>query len=222
MICIPIMARNTDEAIRMTIRATGLADIIEFRLDAMESFDLERMIRTTIRPVIVTYRSNKEGGKGIENYELQTRHLLEAISLGAHYVDMEYSMPPQLRERILLNRGNTMVIVSAHLIHGTPPLGVLEDTLKRLAATGANIVKIVTMARRPEDNLRILDLVSSAKDLGIKVIAFCMGPLGRISRVASPLLGSYLTFASLEEGLESADGQISAREMKRMMEMLSA
>jgi len=221
MICIPIMAKNTDEALRMTIRATGLADVIEFRLDAMESLDLERMIRTTIRPVIITYRSKKEGGHGTANYELQTRYLLEAISIGVDYVDVEYGMPPQLRDTILTKRGNTTIIVSTHLTYGTPSPAILEDTLQRLAATGADIAKIVTMARRPEDNLRMLDLVSSAKEAGIRVIAFCMGPLGRISRIASPLLGGHLTFASLEEGLESADGQIPAREMKRIMEILS-
>jgi len=221
MICIPIMAKNTDEAVRMTIRATGLADIIEFRLDVMESFDIERLIKTTIRPVIITYRSKKEGGEGTVDYESITQVLLEAISLGAHYVDMEYSMPPQLRDGILANRGDSRIIVSTHLIYGTPSAGVLEDTLKRLAATGANIVKIVTMAGTQEDNLRILDLISSARDLGIRVIAFCMGPLGRLSRIASPLLGGYLTFASLEKGLESSDGQIPAPEMKRILEMLS-
>lgn len=221
MICIPIMAKNTDEAIRMTIRATDLADAIEFRLDAMDSFDIERLVRTTIRPVIITYRSKQEGGYGTAGYELQANYLLEAISAGAAYVDVEYSMPPQFREKVLMNRGDTSTIVSAHLSYGTPSMGVLRDTLKRLAATGANIVKIVTTARSQQDNLRILDLISTATELGVKVIAFCMGPLGRISRIACPLLGGYLTFASLEEGLESSNGQIPARGMRRIMEMLS-
>jgi 3-dehydroquinate dehydratase len=33
-------------------------------------------------------------------------------------------------------------------------------------------------------------------------------------------LGGYLTFASLEEGQESADGQIPAKEMRRMLNIL--
>jgi 3-dehydroquinate dehydratase/shikimate dehydrogenase len=44
--------------------------------------------------------------------------------------------------------------------------------------------------------------------------------MGRISRIASPLFGGYLTFASLEEGEESADGQIPVTEMKRILDIL--
>jgi len=48
-----------------------------------------------------------------------------------------------------------------------------------------------------------------------------MGPLGRISRIACPLMGGYMTFASLEKGQESASGQIPAPDMKKILEMLS-
>jgi 3-dehydroquinate dehydratase len=47
-----------------------------------------------------------------------------------------------------------------------------------------------------------------------------MGEKGRISRIASPLLGGYLTFASLDQGEESADGQIPIKKMREMMERL--
>jgi 3-dehydroquinate dehydratase/shikimate dehydrogenase len=41
-----------------------------------------------------------------------------------------------------------------------------------------------------------------------------MGKHGEISRILSPIIGSYLTFGSLEEGKESAQGQIPARVLK--------
>ena len=91
---------------------------------------------------------------------------------------------------------------------------------RKLAATGAHIVKIVTRARATEDNLRVMHLIPIAQKLGVRVITFCMGPMGRISRIASPLFGGYLTFASLEEGEESADGQIPVTEMKRILDIL--
>jgi len=59
-----------------------------------------------------------------------------------------------------------------------------------------------------------------AHKVGIKIIALCMGPMGRLSRVASPLLGAYLTFASLEQGQESADGQIPVMYMRDMLGLL--
>ena len=90
-----------------------------------------------------------------------------------------------------------------------------------MAATGADVVKIVTHASAQTDNLTVLGLIPLAEKMGIGMIAFCMGPLGRISRVACPLLGGAFTFASLKKGQESASGQVPATEMKMILEALS-
>ncbi|MEE9609610.1 MAG: type I 3-dehydroquinate dehydratase [Desulfatiglandales bacterium] len=220
MICIPIVARNTDEALEKIAEANTLADMLELRLDVMESFRLDEMVRIASKPVIVTYRSKKEGGKGSADYGTQTRHLLNAIAMGADFVDVEYSMPLDLRRKFFQMQGSFKVIISTHLLNGTPAREALEDIFRRLAATGADIVKIVTRARAPEDNLRVMDLIPVAQKMGVRIIALCMGPMGRISRIASPLFGGYLTFACLEEGEESADGQIPVMEMKKMLDIL--
>jgi len=96
------------------------------------------------------------------------------------------------------------------------------EALRKMAATGADMVKIVTWARKYEDNLRLLELIPKAQAIGVRMIAFCMGPLGKISRIASPLMGGYITFASLERGEESTSGQMPASDMKKIFEMLSA
>ncbi len=217
MICIPIMAKDTDEAFEKIVRANPLADLLEFRLDVMESFRLEDMVRIASKPIIVTYRSKKEGGKGSADYGTLTRYLLDAVEKGADFVDVEYSMPLEFRQEFFGAKRSFRVIISTHLLNGTPTREKLEDILRRLAATGADIVKIVTRARTLEDNLRVLDLIPVAQKLGVKIITFCMGPMGRISRIASPLFGGYLTFASLEQGQESANGQIPVTEMKNIL-----
>jgi len=222
MICIPIIAKTTGEAREKIARANPMADMLEFRLDVMESFRVEEMVRVASKPVIVTHRSIKEGGKGVADYETRTRYLLNAIEKGADFVDVEYSMPQEFRRRFLEGRGSFGVIISTHLLDGTPSRKKLEDIFRTLAATGADIVKIVTRARAPEDNLHVLDLIPIAQKVGVKIIAFCMGPMGRISRIVSPLLGGYLTFASLEEGQESADGQIPVIQMKDILKALKA
>ncbi len=47
-----------------------------------------------------------------------------------------------------------------------------------------------------------------------------MGPLGFASRVLCPLVGGYFTYASIERGKESASGQITVRELKKLYEMV--
>ena len=163
------------------MRANLIEDILEIRLDGMESFRLEDMLETASNPVIVTYRSIKEGGKGSAEYRTLTRYLLDAVNAGAQFVDVEYSMPLAYRERVFKDRDTARIILSAHLLNGTPGQEELKDMLKKMAARGADIVKIVTRARAMEDNLRILNLIPMARKLGIQIITFCMGPMGRIS-----------------------------------------
>lgn len=220
MICIPIMARNNIEAMTKMAAAAPLADMMEIRLDVMESFDLKDILETAPKPVIVTYRSKKEGGSGLARYETRVRHLLRAVELGADFVDVEFSMPQIYRQEIFQAEGSSRLIISAHLSNKTPPREALEDRLRKMAATGADMVKIITYAREPEDNLRVLGLIPLARKLGVNIIAFCMGPAGRISRIFTLLMGGYLSFASLEEGQESAAGQIPISKMKKMLEML--
>lgn len=220
MICISILARDTEEALSKMRRAESLADLFELRMDAMTSCRPGEIISRAPRPVIATYRSRQEGGNGIAEYSEQVSLLSEALDAGAHYVDVEHRMAPDLRMGLLRKRGSSRIIISCHLLHETPPAEELDGLFHRLADTGADIVKIVSLARNPEDNLRIMGLIPLARSRGIPVIAFCMGPVGRVSRLVSPLLGGFLTFAALTEGEESAPGQMTALEMRNIMKVL--
>jgi 3-dehydroquinate dehydratase type I len=222
MICVPIVAKNTEEALHRIAKANMLADILEIRLDMMDRFDLQKMIQSTSKPVLATYRSIREGGQGTADHETHVSYLLSAIEGGAKLVDVERSLPRKWRERIFRGRGKSNIIISTHILDQTPSREALEEILKKMSATGADIIKIVTHAKSMRDNLRVLDLIPQAHEEGIQIIAFCMGPLGRISRIFSHLMGAYMTFASLERGQESADGQLAVVDMKRILDMFKS
>ena len=217
-IAIPVLARDTAGVLRRMERAAPLAQVLEIRLDLMEEFDLKKLLRNAPTPILVTYRSKKEGGNGKSHYFTRVRLLEQAIQRGADFVDVEFSMPLDYREPLLRNRRSSKIIMSRHILNGTPSGETLANLLDKMTATGADIVKIVTRARTFEDNRRILDLIPLARRLDVPLIAFCLGPRGRISRILSPLLGGFLTFASLEKGEESAEGQITAGEMKEIFD----
>jgi 3-dehydroquinate dehydratase type I len=220
MICVSIMARDNPDALEKMARAEPLADFMEIRLDVMDRFDLNALISGANRPLIITHRSRREGGKGSAAHELRARYLLKAMEAGVEFVDVELSMPLDHRQQILRKRGKTKVIVSSHIRNGTPPFPELEGLLRKTAATGADVVKIVTLARCMEDNLEVLRLIPLAQAMGQKIIVFCMGPLGKISRIASPLLGGFLTFASLEQDEPAAPGQMTCVQTKTILELL--
>ena len=117
-------------------------------------------------------------------------------------------------------RGSTKLILSWHDFTGTPETARLEAVLEEMLATEADIVKLVALAREPADNLRLLSLIPRAQAQGKEIIAFCMGPVGKWSRIAAPLLGSFLAFAPFSKAGASAPGQLTVNDMKRLWQML--
>jgi shikimate dehydrogenase len=85
---------------------------------------------------------------------------------------------------------------------------------------GAAIVKIVTLAKSAEDNLKVLSMIPYAQKHFQKIIAMCMGVEGRISRVVAPLLGAYLSFAVLDPCAQSAPGQLTVREIRQISNLI--
>jgi len=221
MFCIPIIAKNTEDAFKKMASATPLADIMEIRLDLMDSFDLGPIIRSSLKPILITYRSDKEGGMGKADPDIAAGYLISALQEGADLIDVELSMSGTLRKKIFDVRGETGIIISTHIKEGTPPRDELKRIFDDSVSAGGDIVKIVTMARRWDDNLRVLELIPEARDMGVEIIAFCTGPLGRMSRLFSLLMGAHMTFTSIEKGQESADGQIPIMEMKELLEFFT-
>jgi 3-dehydroquinate dehydratase type I len=221
MFCISIIARDTEEALRKMAAASPLADVVEMRLDLMDSFELGPIIRSSVKPVIITYRSEKEGGMGKADTDTAAGYLISAIKEGASLIDLELGMPLTVRKGILEARGGTKVIISTHINNGTPSRYELKRIFNESVGAGGDIVKIVTRASRWDDNFRVLDLIPEAREMGVDIIAFCTGPLGRMSRIFSILMGAHMTFTSIQKGEESADGQIPIMEMKELLEFFT-
>jgi 3-dehydroquinate dehydratase type I len=221
LLCVPIIAKDTNEALERIAEAETQADIMELRLDLMASVDLRTIIRSALKPIIVTYRSEEEGGMGKADSSVVVDYMTTAVEEGAEYIDVELRMPNASRERILKNRGNTRAIISTHINDNTPSKKDLERIYRESKETGADVIKIVTMATRWDDNFRLLETVKMAREEDVRIIAFCMGAMGRISRIFSVLMGGFLTFTSLRTGQESAPGQIPIDEMKMMLEYFS-
>jgi 3-dehydroquinate dehydratase-1 len=112
----------------------------------------------------------------------------------------------RLRKRWVkrISSARTRIIVSYHNFLETPPNEFLEKVYEEASNYG-KVVKIVTAARNLDDNFRVLALYQKVKTG--KLLAFCMGNLGVVSRILCPLMGSPFTYASLRRG-QTAPGQI--------------
>ena len=227
MICIPITAKTHAGAMRAIEHSAVAANVIELRMDLIHKGRLVELIEKVRAcdeslEVLVTHRPQAGGDSSQERSRIDC--LKEAVGLGADYVDVELQTDRGLRqdliETIARLQRRTALIVSHHDYERTPPLKTLRLLFQKCVRAGADIVKIVTWAESPQDNLRVLGLMDDAEREDIDLINFCMGPQGRISRIASPMLGSYLSYVSLRRGGQSASGQLTITEMNKIMDIL--
>jgi 3-dehydroquinate dehydratase/shikimate dehydrogenase len=192
--------------------AEALADIIELRLDLIESPDLPVLLKNLSKSCIVTNRTKLEGGQFRGTEENRVRVLRQAMDLGVDYIDIETSTPKEYLQPILEAKGKTKTILSYHNFTNTmEDLNPLYEIMCELAG---DVIKIATYAQHLSDNIKIFKLLQRARKEGKPLIALGMGEKGEISRILSPLFGGLLTFGSLESGKETAPGQIPARVLR--------
>ena len=196
------------------------ADLIEVRLDCLEtSRKLHDLAKSTKIPLIATNKLLSEKGyfSGTETERQQT--LLNAAKNDFEYVDVDLSSPKHKETIDKLKLLGAKPIVSYHKFEGALSLSEMEKVLEEEIASGASICKIITTAKQIEDNLFALNFVSAMSSKA-KLVCFCMGEYGKVSRLLSPMFGAYFTFASIEQGSETASGQMSISEMRAAYSLL--
>jgi len=211
-----ICASIVNDDLAAVKRVEPLVDLFEVRIDLIgEGWrELAGQLR---KPWIACNRSPDEGG-GWRGSEAERREeLLRALELGAEIIDLEL-MTGNLEEMVALIKRKAQCLLSFHDLEGTPPLSRMREMVQKQLEAGADICKVVTTARKFEDNLKVLELISEFPQN--RVVSFAMGPLGFASRVLSPLVGGDFVYASVEVGREAASGQITVRDLKQIYAMV--
>jgi 3-dehydroquinate dehydratase type I len=220
-ICVSILPKTNLEALKLIEKAEkARADFVEVRLDCLEiSRKLSDLSASTRIPLIATNKLQNEKGyfAGTETERQQT--LLNAAKNGFQYVDVDLSSPKHKDTVSQLKLLGAKPIVSYHKFDGALNASAMEKVLDEEIASGASVCKIIVTAKQVEDNLPVLSFVSFASSKA-KLVCFCMGEQGKISRLLSPVFGSFFTFASLENGYETAVGQMSIGEMRSAYSVL--
>lgn len=215
-ICVSIPPQTTAEALNLIEKAENQhADLIEVRLDYLKEYEHLRDIAQCAKtPLIATNKTTKCQGRFSGSEAQRQKTLLDAVKHGFEYVDVEVSTP-KLKSVVKSYRElGAKSIVSFHNYNETPSLAQLRRILAREAASEADVYKIVTTARLVGDNLTVLDFVSRACSKDVKLVCFCMGELGKPSRLLAPVFGAFFTYASLESGRETANGQLTIQEIR--------
>ncbi|SPE32348.1 Shikimate dehydrogenase / 3-dehydroquinate dehydratase [Candidatus Sulfopaludibacter sp. SbA3] len=161
--------------------------------------------------ILATCRRHQNHGKFNGSIEEQLAILDQAVDAGAHAIDIEIETAEVAQDRLHHLRGRTQVIVSYHNFEATPPM---DTVVNRVMKVQADAYKVVTTARKPSDNVRVL---SAAKALPKhRMIVLAMGELGFPTRVLSPVFGGVYTYAAPRFAAGTAAGQVSAHSLRHL------
>jgi 3-dehydroquinate dehydratase-1 len=233
-ICAPLVARSRVALLEeVGVVAAKRPDLLEWRIDFFEAIGrvddmlaMARELRTRAAgiPILLTRRSQREGGEPIAVEEPQVVALYEALCRDAQVdlVDFEMENAPAHIERVreAARRAGLPLVLSFHDFRRTPPADELVARFAQAQRLGADVAKVAVMPQSMEDVHALLGAsLQASRALPIPVISMAMGPLGAVSRVCGGVFGSSLTFAV--GAAASAPGQMPIEDVRAALEVLA-
>ncbi|MBL8175411.1 MAG: shikimate dehydrogenase [Bryobacterales bacterium] len=190
---------------------------LEFRLDYLpQPMQGVRLITDFLArypqcTILATCRRHQNHGHFNGSIDEQLTILNAAIDAGARAVDLEIESAENILPRLESIRSRVWLVVSYHNFGGTPSL---ESVLRRMNKVPADAYKIVSTARKPTDNTKVLSLFKNAPRSPLVLLA--MGETGFPTRVLSTAMGGLYTYASPSATEGTAAGQVSAKMLRNL------
>ena len=204
----------------LELRADLLADPTQVRaaLDAVRAA-LEAAPGACRLPLLLTYRSATEGGKGAGHGHGYEDYLASLLQLGLPVAAVDIEMACLASKALVAEAkaGGYDVVGSCHNFTATPSRAQIAEKLVQITADGADITKVAYMPRNAQD---VAALRHAAHDFADAyphqpLIAISMGQLGAPSRTD---LANCLTFATIADGAASAPGQATIAHVRALVE----
>ncbi len=189
-------------------------DFAEFRLDLIKANKTQRIdLYKYPKKFIATFRHENGGERAC----LQI--LEEAIINGATYIDIDVRSSDIIFIKIqeLKKHFDLKTIISYHNFERTPSYSELIAICKLCSDKGSDLIKVVSFINSPADNALIMSLYKDFDNL----LAFGMGNLGRISRLASLYFGAPFIYVAPSKQSATADGQFTAAELFEIQKLIN-
>jgi len=217
-ICIAMGFQDPQKLLESARREVNAGEsFFEFRLDYLPAPEQGiPLIRKFLAAhsdacILATCRRHQNHGKFNGSIEEQIRILNAALDAGAIAVDVEIESAENAVAPLDALRGKGKLVLSYHNYDGTPSP---EAVLRRMLHIPADAYKIVTTARKPSDNSRILELTRAHPRTPLVVLA--MGETGFPTRVLSTAWGGLFTYAAPNAAEGTASGQVTARILRQL------
>ena len=232
-ICVPIVGITKEAILNEAKAITKLpADVVEWRIDWFENvFDFEALedvlkdLRAVLgdMPILMTFRTSKEGGeKAIEDEVYADINIRAAQTGYVDLVDVEVFTGDEIVKKIIdgAHAAGVKVVASNHDFFKTPDKDDIVGRLRKMQDLGADIPKIAVMPQNKKD---VLTLLAATEEMANEyadrpIITMSMAGTGVISRLAGEVFGSALTFGAAAKA--SAPGQMGVTDLKQILTLL--
>jgi 3-dehydroquinate dehydratase/shikimate dehydrogenase len=207
MICISIAQESRRFALVDMHNAAKQCDLIELRLDRFEkTADIKELLDHKPKPVIMSCRRPKDGGQweGTEGERLTL--LRQCIIAKADYVEIEVDVAGQIRPFPPAKR-----VIAYTNLQGTP--SDLHDIYQDCCSKNADVVKLTTLARTPEEAWPLVQILGKAS---VPTVVVGLGKPGVMLTVLGKKIGAPWTYAALERGMETYPAEPTVQDLNQV------
>lgn len=232
-ICVPIVGKTKEEILAAARSFEDVAlDVVEWRVDWFEGvFDFEKVedvlkeLRAVLgeTPILMTFRTSKEGGeKSIEPEDYAKLNIKAAQTGYVDFIDVEIFTGDAIVTKIIdgAHAAGVKVIASNHDFHKTPEKSDIIYRLRKMQDMNADIPKIAVMPQNKKDVLTLLSATEEMTSLYADrpIITMSMAGTGVISRLCGEVFGSSMTFGAAKKA--SAPGQMDVKDLETVLGLL--
>lgn len=232
-IIVPIVAKTKEDIIEEARSIPELpCDVVEWRADWFDGVENPEEVREVLQglrsvlgeiPVLMTFRTSKEGGEKAIEPEAYARMYHEALETGfADMIDVEIFTGDDVVRSIIddAHAHGAKVIASNHDFFKTPAKSDIIYRLRKMQDMGADIPKIAVMPQSKKDVLTLLEATEEMSSCYADrpIITMSMKGDGVISRLCGEVFGSSMTFGAAKNA--SAPGQMDVHALDTVLKSL--
>lgn len=228
-ICTSVTGDNAKDFLSTVKKAVkNGSDFAELRIDCLKNQkpdNINKIILESALPLIVTNRNKENHGKFPSgNEESRLSLLYSSIEAQPAFIDIELYAEQEDRIKVIdaAKNNGVGVICSYHNFQDTPSTEEIVKNYKEICKTDADLAKLVYTPHTKQDVVNILNAVSAMRSFETPFTIFGMGDVGQDTRILSPILGSCLTYCSVNPDPKNGLSQISVKETKKIFDLMES
>jgi 3-dehydroquinate dehydratase/shikimate dehydrogenase len=207
MICISIALESRRMALADLLTAGQQCDLLEVRLDRFaKAPDIGELLTHKRKPIILSCRRQKDGGEWDGSEDERLALLRQCIISKADYVEIELDVADQIRKFPPTKR-----VISYTNFQETP--SDIAAIYAEAQQKNPDVIKLVTLARTPEEAWPLLQIVAKAT---VPTVVVGLGKPGIMLSVLGKKIGSPWTYAALGKGMETYPGEPTVSELNEV------